>query len=142
VNTYGDASRRDEEASAPIYNYARFLPWVESVEMVAAVFEEAAEKTAQIRPVGRSPSPWVQVASGTNMVELEIRRSSKEPVHGYFCLDESLAKPRQRGLDEAFASRFFVASTLALSLQWGTIGGAIVVAVCLCNDICDLTNIR
>ncbi|KAJ2927288.1 hypothetical protein H1R20_g9806, partial [Candolleomyces eurysporus] len=34
-----DVLRRDERVTAPIYNYARFLPWVQAVEKVSKTFE-------------------------------------------------------------------------------------------------------
>ncbi|RXW13782.1 hypothetical protein EST38_g12070 [Candolleomyces aberdarensis] len=34
-----DVLRRDERVTAPIYNYARFLPWLQAVEKVSETFE-------------------------------------------------------------------------------------------------------
>jgi hypothetical protein len=124
VNIYGDASRREEGASAPIYNYARFLPWIDSVETVAAAFEEAAEKAVYNRP---------EPGNG---------RGSNELVDRYACVDESLARPRHRGFDFALVTRFLIASGLALFLQWGTIGGAITVAVSIYRQFCDFANVH
>jgi hypothetical protein len=146
VNTHGDASRRDEEATAPIYNYARVLPWVESVETVAAAFEAAARQAERNREKSGLaiciPLPSLHV--DPHMVAPERRRrGSKEfiRVDEYACVDESLAQLRRR-FNPAFASRCLIASVLALSLQWGTIGGAIAVAVCVLRWPCDLANIR
>jgi hypothetical protein len=38
-----DVLRRDERITAPIYNYARFLPWVKAVEEVSKAFGAASE---------------------------------------------------------------------------------------------------
>ncbi|KAI0029078.1 hypothetical protein K488DRAFT_57203 [Vararia minispora EC-137] len=126
LNAYkGDAARRDEEASAPIYNYARFLPWVANVEIVASAFEAAAEKAEECKPVDYT-SFWV--SHRTSRISRENRCGTLGQVNEYVDLGHLMYRPQYRGFDAAFTTRFVVASLLALFLQWGTVGGAIAVA--------------
>jgi len=85
----GDPLRCDEHRTAPIYNYARFLPWSQAVETVFTAF------------------CWV-----STRVDPPI--AGQEP-------------PRQGRWSRNVLSRFLVASALALFLQWGTTGAAIVI---------------
>ncbi|KAF7368962.1 hypothetical protein MVEN_00222500 [Mycena venus] len=91
---------RDEQASPPVYNYARFFGWVQAVEEVYRVFEAAsarAEEHDSVDPL----VPWVLEEKGSR-----VSRSHWGP--------------------NVF-SRFFVSSLLALCLTWATVGSAVIV---------------
>lgn len=114
---------RDEAASAPIYNYARFLPWVSNVELVAGAFRAAAEKATVNEPVNRN-SAWTVTAKGE--ISDNNRRGTPEQVRRYI---RSVTGKQGARLDADIVKRFLTASALGLFLQWGTIGGAIVIVV-------------
>ncbi|KAF8801070.1 hypothetical protein BYT27DRAFT_7198646 [Phlegmacium glaucopus] len=95
-----DPLRRDEKCTSPIYNYARFLPWVQAVERVSEAFESA-------------PKGYYGHESNETQVE-EYRMP---------LLPQDLELHSRWG--PRVLSRMFVASALALMLQWGTAGAAI-----------------
>ena len=109
--TKEDYLRRDEKCTAPIYNYARFFPWVEAVETVSAAFEAASDHFYNHKSVDPSIK-WVN--NDTNRVG--NARQVKDYCESYH---------NWRGSEIPF--KMFVASVLASILQWGTVGGAIVI---------------
>lgn len=113
---------RDEQCSPPIYNYARFLSWVQAVEDVYQVFEEASERAE--RHVSVDPSiPWVRAEKGGKL-RPENRRGTLAQVELY-------ARPRRAVHRSRWGpdvlSRFLVSSFLALALTWSTTGAAVIV---------------
>lgn len=72
---------RDEESSAPIFNYARFFPWVHAVEQVAEAFDMASENAMNNIPVRRDGVPWTPDALG--VVHNENRKGTLEDVEMY-----------------------------------------------------------
>ncbi|KAJ6617543.1 hypothetical protein B0H10DRAFT_2032877 [Mycena sp. CBHHK59/15] len=116
----------DEQCTAPIYNYARFLPWSLAVEDVYYAFREASERSDSYQPVD-SQATW---ETGDRYVRVRPanRRGSLTQVLAYVEPLEALYKPRRRRWGPGVVSRFLVASFLALCLTWGTTGAAILVA--------------
>ncbi|KAG6865358.1 hypothetical protein C0991_003210 [Blastosporella zonata] len=93
-----DAVRCDELCTATIYNYTRFLPWAQSVEIVARTLEA------------------VSLYSSDSITEEKMLVAEYRPKEA----------PIGRWAPGVW-SRFFVASSIALSLQWGTTGAAIMI---------------
>ena len=69
-----DISRCDEQCTAPIYNYSRFLHWAKAVEDVCGVFQAASEHARQHHSVDplvdwdiseKSPGPGSKNRTGT-----------------------------------------------------------------------------
>ncbi|KAJ7083628.1 hypothetical protein B0H15DRAFT_416574 [Mycena belliarum] len=120
---------RDEQSSAPIYNYARFLPWTLAVEDVYHAFREASDKSETHQPVD-SPSEWEKGDRNTRICP-QNRRGSLAQVAAYIKPTvepgTSYAKGRSRW-GPGVLSRFLLASFLALFLTWGTVGAAILIA--------------
>ncbi|KAF9461781.1 hypothetical protein BDZ94DRAFT_1262981 [Collybia nuda] len=116
--------RRDELCTAPIYNYARFFPWVQAVEEVERVFR-LADKQTRIPLSDDSEVGWEDQEKTAG--DLRIRRmytpSQVEARH--LALKRTVLR-KQNHRDQDVWSRIFLASILALSLQWGTTGAAIV----------------
>ncbi|KAJ7071987.1 hypothetical protein C8F01DRAFT_1102091 [Mycena amicta] len=112
---------RDQQCSPPVYNYARFLPWVQAVNEVYAVFEVAAARAKKHDSVD-SDVPWTRVPAGK--VHPSNRRGTKIQVEQYVRITREL--PRSRWGPDVF-SRFFVASLLALMLTWATTGAAVII---------------
>ncbi|KAJ7621063.1 hypothetical protein FB45DRAFT_928236 [Roridomyces roridus] len=121
----------DEQPSAPIYNYARFIPWTLAVEEVYCGFREASEKSDSRQPVNLR-AEWTKGDRNTR-VHPENRRGSDAQVAAYV---EPVADPeirhhfplRRRRWGPGVVSRFIVAAGFALSLTWGSVGAAILVA--------------
>ncbi|KAJ6475710.1 hypothetical protein C8R47DRAFT_985972, partial [Mycena vitilis] len=119
---------RDEQISAPIFNYARFLPWSLAVEDVYYAFREASERSDTHQPVDADTS-W-EKADKTTRVHHGNRRGSLAQVTAYVKSRPSTTayiEPRSRW-GPGVVSRFLLAAFLALSLTWGTTGAAILVA--------------
>ncbi|KAJ7916204.1 hypothetical protein B0H13DRAFT_1609607 [Mycena leptocephala] len=124
------AIHRDEHCSAPVFNYARFLPWTLAVEDVYAAFREASQKSESHQPVD-SRTAW-QSGDRNIRVRPANRSGSLPQVIAYiepvvkpwaFLLDDTRRRPRW---GPAVVSRFLLASLVALGLTWGTVGAAIV----------------
>ncbi|KAF8801073.1 hypothetical protein BYT27DRAFT_7174661 [Phlegmacium glaucopus] len=116
-----DHLRRDEKCTSPIFNYARFLPWVQAVEKVSEAFEAASVRYHHHLSVDPSKK-WVTVASG-EPPHASNRMGNKTQVEGY-CVPLDNWRRRSRWGSQVL-SRMFIASALALMLQWGTAGAAI-----------------
>ncbi|KAJ6551596.1 hypothetical protein B0H19DRAFT_174053 [Mycena capillaripes] len=116
---------RDEQASPPVYNYARFLPWVQAVEELYHVFEAAAARAE--RHLSVDPNvPWEREGKGGKgpKVRAENRRGTLAQVEAYVRPTHPVS--RSHWGPDVF-SRFFIAALLALGLTWATTGAAIVV---------------
>jgi hypothetical protein len=117
-----DEARLDESSTPPIYNYARFLPWVQVVIVVSDAFGIICERDHHHDPVDPE-TEWRDRNSegGDALTALQVGNYSlPRPGSVYH-------HPRHRwGLDNSALSRMLIASTLALTLQWGTTGAAIV----------------
>ncbi|KAJ7176500.1 hypothetical protein C8R46DRAFT_1346538 [Mycena filopes] len=115
---------RDELSTSPIYNYARFLPWVQAVEDVCRVFEAASDRAKRYHSVDPDV-PWVrEEKGGRSMVRAENRRGTLAQVDVYVRPTHPV---RRSHWGPGVLSRFFVSSILALALTWATTGAAVVV---------------
>ena len=118
-----DEARLDERSTPPIYNYARFLPWVQTVVVVSDAFGIICERDHHNDPVVPG-TKWQDrdSAGGDALTALQVKNYSlPRPASVYY-------HPRSKwGLDGSALSRMFIASALALTLQWGTTGAAIII---------------
>jgi hypothetical protein len=117
-----DAMHADEKCTAPIFNYARLLPWTQNVEEVVAVFRHASDNAREHKRVDALPE-WVE-GSDESQVQSENRRGNLEQVIHY-CTSSS-SEIRSRWGPNVW-SRMLIASLIALSLQWSTAGAAIII---------------
>jgi len=114
-----DATHADEMCSAPIFNYSRFLGWTQNVEEVVAVFRHAS----------RHPRPRVNGLLGVDGVDQSqiqpknCRRNWEEVTAS---CTSSFSEARSRWGPDVW-SRMLIASLVALLLQWGTSGAAILI---------------
>ncbi|KAF7291640.1 hypothetical protein HMN09_01255200 [Mycena chlorophos] len=111
----------DIEATAPIYNYARFLSFAHLVDEVASAFEAAAKKARQRIPV--SGTEW-EAGDGKN-IHPKNRGGSPDEVERY-CAQPVYVRRSHWGTQ--VLSRFLLASAAGLFLQWGTAGGALTIS--------------
>lgn len=124
----GGDIHQDERCTAPIYNYARFLPWTLAVEDVYYAFREASERSDRHQAV--SGATWEMGDRHMN-IRPENRRGSLTQVAAYV---KPTIKPatfyasKRSRWGPGVISRFLLASLLALSLTWGSVGAAILVA--------------
>ena len=111
-----DDLHRDEKCTSPIFNYSRFLPWVQTVEVVSEAFQAASEKFRRHEPVNPD----------TGKLNYRDRVGTRTQVEHYCTPDQ---KPAARGRwGPKVVPRMFLASALALMLQWGTAGAALIQA--------------
>jgi hypothetical protein len=118
-----DEAQRDERSTPPIYNYARFFPWVQAVVVVSDAFGIICERDHHHDPVVPG-TEWRDRNSegGGALTASQVENYSRpRPGSAYSC-------PRHKwGLDTSALSRMFIASALALTLQWGTTGAAVII---------------
>ncbi|GLB41079.1 hypothetical protein LshimejAT787_0902940 [Lyophyllum shimeji] len=122
-----DPLRHDETCTVPIYNYARFLPWVQAVEDVSDAFRAASERAYLHRSVNPDVS-WEKEDKFFAGPHPRNRTGNRMQVDAY-CLP--LGEPsssRRSPWGPNVLSRVIVASAIALGLQWGTTGAATIVA--------------
>ena len=122
----GDALRRDEGCTVPIFNYARFFSWVEVVETVADAFLAASER-AKTRMSVNPEIEWAKEKKLSSRPHVLNRMGTLAQVEEYCAHMGESQHMRRTGWGPGVWSRMFVASVLALSLQWGTTGAAVVV---------------
>ncbi|KDR68501.1 hypothetical protein GALMADRAFT_146176 [Galerina marginata CBS 339.88] len=117
-----DQTRLDERSTPPIFNYARFLPWVQSVMVVSDMFHSASERN-------RHHSPIIPGARWQGRNSDNSGQPTAAEVEQYcFPGSPDVHQPSRHrwGLDDFVVSRMIIASTLALMLQWGTTAGAVI----------------
>ncbi|KDQ57904.1 hypothetical protein JAAARDRAFT_34715 [Jaapia argillacea MUCL 33604] len=133
------ALTRDQERAPPVFFYARFFSWVQAAEEVTAAFQGASEKARRHIPVeailreeaylkgyrptsSRSENSW----RGDGVLP-DYRRGSVRQLLAYCDPGNQEVYPRSRwGPDVLW--RVGIASLVALGLQWGTTGAAIMIA--------------
>ena len=118
-----DEARLDERSTPPIYNYARFLPWVQAVIVVSDAFGIICERDHHHDPVVPG-TEWRDRNSdgGGALTAFQVENYSlPRPGSVYRCRSHKWA------LDSSALSRMFIASALALTLQWGTTGAAVII---------------
>ena len=112
----------DEECSAPIYNYARFFPWVHAVAEVSSAFRYASKNAGENRPVDEHVE-WKDSARGVGINNVN-RVGSHRQVTTY-CRPPEYVRRSHWGPDVLSTS--LIAALLSLLLQWGTTGAAVIV---------------
>jgi len=121
-----DILRCDEQCTAPIYNYSRFLPWAKAVEDVCDVFHAASDRAHRHRPV--NPEVDWEATDKFPGPGRKNRTGTLAQVDAYCLANGEPAVTKGNRWTPGFWSRFIVASALALSLQWGTACAAVVVS--------------
>jgi len=128
-----DELHRDEKCTSPVFNYARFLPWVQAVEDVSEAFQAASDHFYNHHPVD-TDRKWVLVKTDQKF-DKENRKGTKTQVENYCtpwkpanCTSWQPAERTRCHWGPNVVPRMFLASTLALMLQWGTAGAAFIQA--------------
>jgi hypothetical protein len=121
-----DDLHRDEKCTSPVFNYARFLPWVQAVEDVTEAFQAASDNFHNHKSVDPSIA-WDTVEKGQKPTQRN-RMGTRAQVEKYCTLDLAKKPPASGRWRPKVLSRMFLASALALMLQWGTAGAALIQA--------------
>lgn len=119
-----DPLRRDERITAPIYNYARFLPWVQGVEMVSEAFRAASNRYHHHQSVD-TDIEWVEM-DRSQAPHMKNRTGNILQVEKY-CEAPGRLGTRSGRWGPDVLSRVVLASAFAFLLQWGTVGAAFIV---------------
>ncbi|PPR04300.1 hypothetical protein CVT26_004055 [Gymnopilus dilepis] len=118
-----DEARKDERSTPPIFNYARYLAWVEAVMIVSYAFERASDRMVRHEAVVPG-SDWKE-----RDLDEVTRKATLQDVQEYCSPRPSNDTPlvSRRALDHSALSRMLIASVVALVLQWATTGSAIII---------------
>ncbi|KAJ8579784.1 hypothetical protein M405DRAFT_754097, partial [Rhizopogon salebrosus TDB-379] len=115
-------SSPDEDVTPPVCNYARAISWSRSAESVLDAFRMASKNAGAHIPV-RMDGIWVN-SDRRDIIEPCNRSGNPHEVDAYCQLPRyAVRSPWASGL----FFRMFVASLLALALQWATTGAAVLV---------------
>ncbi|KAK7062652.1 hypothetical protein VNI00_000140 [Paramarasmius palmivorus] len=115
----------DQYVTAPVFNYSRVFSWTATVETVAAYFAEASERAKDSDPVDGAHL-WMPSENRNIRIRPENRTGSSLQVDKY-CTPDTPPSPKSFG--SGVWTRVALASLMALGLQWGTAGAAILVVV-------------
>ncbi|KAG1825592.1 uncharacterized protein BJ212DRAFT_1294999 [Suillus subaureus] len=115
----------DELLTPPVFNYSRSLAWANTAETMFQVFKAASEKAQKHLPVNITDGDgvWASEPSDlTSSIHPDNRSGTPDQIRAYCAI------PTQRShwVPGVF-TRMAFASCVALALQWGTIGGAIII---------------
>jgi hypothetical protein len=125
VESLDNPVRWDEICTAPIYNYARFFSWVQAVEEISNVFQSASDRAHNHHSVNPDVT-WGKTARSTWPSAVN-RLGTRGQVEAHCVALGESSFPRRSRWGRDVWTRILLASVLALSLQWGTTGAAIVV---------------
>ncbi|KAJ7819396.1 hypothetical protein B0H14DRAFT_1357387 [Mycena olivaceomarginata] len=112
---------REQDATAPIFLYAKLFSFTQVVEDFVSAYRSASEKCRQHIPVDPT-SPWE--AGDGKTIQPANRRGTPGQL-GAYCSAPTYVRRSHWGR-EVF-SRFFIASVAALALQWSTSGASILI---------------
>jgi len=115
-----DESRRDEHSTPPIYNYARFLPWVQAIIVLSNKFGIIYERDHHHDPVDPETEWRDRNSQGGNSL-------TASQVEKYLLPRPGSVYQHPRSNWGPVLCHMFIASVAALTLQWGTTGGAVII---------------
>ena len=117
-----DVMSPDELLTPPIFNYSRSLPWSSTVETTFLMYKMATLKARSGIPV-RIGVDWVKSEHKGDIHPMN-RLGSAEEIAKYCSFHDEIESHWAPGI----FTRMAIASCAALSLQWGTVGAAVIVA--------------
>ncbi|KAF7314373.1 hypothetical protein MKEN_00910000 [Mycena kentingensis (nom. inval.)] len=124
-HSHKDTLYSDQEASAPIYNYARFLSFVHVVDEIASSSEAASRKARRREPVAGPTVQWQPSLPGQGRaVNPENRVGTTSQIERY-CDDPPYVRRSHWGF--GVFTLFVIASLAAFALQWATSGASILI---------------
>ncbi|THU93301.1 hypothetical protein K435DRAFT_967363 [Dendrothele bispora CBS 962.96] len=122
---HGDGPLNTNEiCTAPIFNYSRVFSWAVMTEEVVDCFRQASKRARNFRPVGEGQ--WVQ-DDHYDRISKANRTGTAIQAQEYCQYYPTIQRKYRWG--SGVWSRIFVASSMALFLQWGTTGAALVIVM-------------
>ncbi|KAK7457050.1 hypothetical protein VKT23_010353 [Stygiomarasmius scandens] len=115
----------DQTCTAPIFNYSRVFSWTTAVEEVYSCFHQADMNATQSKPVDVSKE-WHERDCNVRIHDAN-RRGTSEQVRKYCHFNPKSGAIHQQS--SGVWSRILVASLMALFLQWGTTGAALIIVL-------------
>jgi hypothetical protein len=128
VELEDDNLRVDERNTAPVYNFARFLPWVQSVETILLCLEAASARCERHESVDND-NEWV-LTQPNEKPDMRNRMGNLRQVARYCTMEGLQLHPSRKSRGRwgpNVRSRIITASLFALFLQWGTTWAAIII---------------
>ncbi|KZV70465.1 hypothetical protein PENSPDRAFT_734708 [Peniophora sp. CONT] len=109
LNYSNEPALHDLQATPPIFNYSRFRSWSRCVNLVTVAFHTSTVRKGNQGPLG---------------TEVQSPGNAENEVGGEYTqgVVERTTRPR---VDPGFVHRFIHSSLIALFVQWGTSGAAI-----------------
>ncbi|KIK47886.1 hypothetical protein CY34DRAFT_798759 [Suillus luteus UH-Slu-Lm8-n1] len=117
-----DVMSPDELLTPPVFNYSRSLEWACTAEDIFLMYKAASEKARSRIPVN-AESEWVE-SDDFKSIHPHNRHGSLQEIAAY-CAQPGHAR-RSHWASGVF-TRMVIASCASLALQWGTVGGALIV---------------
>ncbi|THU75813.1 hypothetical protein K435DRAFT_706356, partial [Dendrothele bispora CBS 962.96] len=114
----------DERCTAPIFNYSRVFSWAAMSEEVVDCFRQASKRARDFKPVDKGQ--WAQ-DDHYGRISQKNRIGTAMQVQEYCQYYPTIQRRYQWG--SGVWSRIIIASSMALLLQWGTTGGALVIVI-------------
>ncbi|KAG1766415.1 hypothetical protein EDD22DRAFT_355853 [Suillus occidentalis] len=118
-----DVISPDELLTPPVFNYSRSLEWACTAEDIFLMYKAASEKARSRIPVN-AESEWIE-SDDFKSIHPHNRHGSPQEIAAY-CAQPGRAR-RSHWAPGVF-TRMIIASCASLALQWGTVGGAFIVA--------------
>jgi hypothetical protein len=125
---YIDYVNADEKRTTPIFNYSRVFIWSQNAELILKFYEHAAANADRRRPV-QDGAEWMSFDDSSILAP---DRVGTEAEVEQYCMEEPKSpNPGLSAMRPVFATEVFqrvaFATALALGLQWGTTGVAILI---------------
>ena len=124
----GKVFTKDATRAAPVFNYSRIWEWSSVVDMIARAFEQADRNGKRHKPAD-SGKEWVPREDKHLRYHRDNRTGTLAQLQVYcgFSLHEN--KEPIQPVPSGMWERIFLASIVALGLQWGTTASAAIVVV-------------
>jgi hypothetical protein len=116
----GDVVSPDELRTPPVFNYSRLLSWSKTADTIFLVFEAASNNAKNRHPVNQS-GQWT--GNLQSAIHPDNRSGTSEQIEAYCAIDPAQCCHWAPGV----FTRMAFASCVSLALQWGTVGGAIII---------------
>ncbi|KAG2045202.1 hypothetical protein BDR03DRAFT_27880 [Suillus americanus] len=119
----GEVMSPDELLTPPVFNYSRSLPWAYTAETMFQVFNAASEKAHKRHTVNNDE--WAsEPGDSRSAIHPDNRRGTPDQIRAYCAI--TAERERSHWVPGVF-TRMAFASCVSLALQWGTVGGAIII---------------
>ena len=119
---------KDAARTAPVFNYSRIWEWSSAVETMARAFEHADGNARRHIPVNPR-NAWVYLDDKHLANHRDNRTGTVAQVQAYCGFPVQGDREPTRTVPSGMWKRLFIASVVALGLQWGTTASAAIVVI-------------